>query len=54
MPPGQPAGCAFHALLDGQVTLTQAAANGDIAVIDVLRPVVASLWPTLSPAWPVR
>lgn len=30
---------ALHYLLDGQVTLTQAAANGDIAVIDVLRPV---------------
>jgi CRP-like cAMP-binding protein len=29
----------LHYLLDGQVTLTQAAANGDVAVIDVLRPV---------------
>ena len=29
----------LHYLLDGQVTLTQAAGNGDIAVIDVLRPV---------------
>ncbi len=29
----------LHYLLHGQVTLTQAAANGDVAVIDVLRPV---------------
>jgi CRP/FNR family transcriptional activator FtrB len=30
---------ALHYLLDGQVTLTQTAANGDVAVIDVLRPI---------------
>jgi CRP-like cAMP-binding protein len=30
---------ALHYLLDGQVTLTRAASNGDVAVIDVLRPV---------------
>ncbi|MGA3400313.1 MAG: cyclic nucleotide-binding domain-containing protein [Acetobacteraceae bacterium] len=30
---------ALHYLLDGQVTMTQAAANGDVAVIDVVRPV---------------
>ena len=30
---------ALNYLLDGQVTLTQAAANGEVAVIDVLRPV---------------
>lgn len=29
----------LHYLLDGQVALTQTAANGDVAVIDVLRPV---------------
>jgi CRP/FNR family transcriptional regulator, transcriptional activator FtrB len=30
---------ALHYLLDGQVTLSQMAANGEVAVIDVLRPV---------------
>jgi CRP-like cAMP-binding protein len=30
---------ALHYLLDGQVTLSQAAGNGDVAVIDVLQPV---------------
>lgn len=30
---------ALHYLLDGQVTLTRAAGNGDVAVIDVLRPI---------------
>ena len=29
----------LHYLLDGQVTLSQAAANGEVALIDVLRPV---------------
>lgn len=30
---------ALHYLLDGQVTLTQETSNGEVAVIDVLRPV---------------
>lgn len=30
---------SLHYLLDGQVSLTQASANGDVAVIDILRPV---------------
>ena len=30
---------ALHYLLDGQVTLSQTAANGDVALIDVVRPV---------------